>query len=39
VALTVSEDLCEHVLSIPLYPELRDDEVEAVAAALGEFKP
>ncbi len=39
VPLTVSEDLCEQVLSIPLYPELRDDEVEAVAAALGEFKP
>jgi dTDP-4-amino-4,6-dideoxygalactose transaminase len=39
VPLTVSENLCEHVLSIPLYPELRDDEVEAVAAALGEFKP
>jgi dTDP-4-amino-4,6-dideoxygalactose transaminase len=39
VPLTVSEDLCEHVLSIPLYPELRNDEVEAVAAALGEFKP
>jgi dTDP-4-amino-4,6-dideoxygalactose transaminase len=38
VPLRVSEHLSEHVLSIPLYPELRDDEIEAVAAALGEFE-
>lgn len=32
--LPVSERLCAEVLSLPLYPELRDAEVEAVAAAL-----
>jgi dTDP-4-amino-4,6-dideoxygalactose transaminase len=37
VPLTVSERLCEHVLSIPLYPELAEYEVETVAAALAEF--
>jgi dTDP-4-amino-4,6-dideoxygalactose transaminase len=38
VPLTVSEHLCERVVSIPLYPELADDEVEAVSAALAEFE-
>ena len=37
VPLTVSERLSEHILSIPLYPELRDDEVDHVAAALRAF--
>jgi dTDP-4-amino-4,6-dideoxygalactose transaminase len=32
--LTVSERLCATVLSLPLYPELTDNEVEAVAAAI-----
>jgi len=34
VPLAVSERLCERILSVPLYPELRDDEVERVAEAL-----
>jgi dTDP-4-amino-4,6-dideoxygalactose transaminase len=37
VTLTVSERLSEHILSLPLYPELRDDEVDQVAAALRAF--
>ena len=37
VPLTVSERLSEHILSLPLYPELRDDEVDHVAAALRVF--
>jgi dTDP-4-amino-4,6-dideoxygalactose transaminase len=32
--LPVSELLCDEVLSLPLYPELRDDEVERVAEVL-----
>jgi dTDP-4-amino-4,6-dideoxygalactose transaminase len=32
--LPVSELLCDEVLSLPLYPELRDDEVERVADVL-----
>jgi dTDP-3-amino-3,4,6-trideoxy-alpha-D-glucose transaminase len=34
VSLEVSERFCERILSIPLYPELTDGEVEAVSAAL-----
>ena len=34
VPLAVSERLCSHILSLPMYPELRDDEVERVAEAL-----
>ena len=34
--LDVSERLAAEVLSLPLYPELRDDEVDAVAGALAE---
>ena len=30
----MSEGLCSRVLSLPIYPELRDDEVEHVSAAL-----
>ena len=38
VSLRVSEQLCERVLSLPLYPELRDDEVERVTEALRAFR-
>jgi dTDP-4-amino-4,6-dideoxygalactose transaminase len=38
VPLNVSERLCERILSIPLYPELTDSEVEAVSAALASFE-
>jgi dTDP-4-amino-4,6-dideoxygalactose transaminase len=38
VPLEVSERLCEHILSLPIYPELRDDEVERVAGALRAFE-
>ena len=38
VPLAVSEQLCEHVLSIPLFPELTDDEVERVSAALADYE-
>jgi dTDP-4-amino-4,6-dideoxygalactose transaminase len=37
VSLAVSERLSERILSLPLYPELRDDEVERVAEALRTF--
>jgi dTDP-3-amino-3,4,6-trideoxy-alpha-D-glucose transaminase len=37
VPLSVSERFCERILSLPLYPELRDDEVTRVAAALRAF--
>ena len=33
-SLPVSERVTEEVLSLPIFPELRDDEVEAVGAAL-----
>ena len=33
-SLPVSERACEEVLSLPIFPELRDDEVEQVASAL-----
>jgi dTDP-4-amino-4,6-dideoxygalactose transaminase len=36
-SLDVSERLCSRVLSLPIYPELRDDEVEHVSAALRAF--
>jgi len=32
--LTRAERFCDEVVSLPLYPELRDDEVSAVAAAV-----
>jgi dTDP-4-amino-4,6-dideoxygalactose transaminase len=38
VSLSVSEGLCDRIVSIPLYPELTDAEVEAVAAALASFE-
>jgi dTDP-4-amino-4,6-dideoxygalactose transaminase len=37
VPLSISERFCERILSVPLYPELRDDEVERVAEALRTF--
>jgi dTDP-4-amino-4,6-dideoxygalactose transaminase len=36
-SLSVSERFCERILSLPLYPELSDDEVERVAQALLAF--
>jgi dTDP-4-amino-4,6-dideoxygalactose transaminase len=36
-SLSVSERFCERILSLPLYPELSDDEVERVAQALRAF--
>ncbi len=37
VPLSVSERLCNRILSLPIYPELRDDEVQRVAEALRDF--
>jgi dTDP-4-amino-4,6-dideoxygalactose transaminase len=37
VPLPVSERLCQRILSLPIYPELRDDEVERVAETLRDF--
>jgi dTDP-3-amino-3,4,6-trideoxy-alpha-D-glucose transaminase len=37
VPLTVSEHLCKHVLSIPIFPELTNDEVETVSSALADY--
>ncbi len=37
VPLSVSERLCERILSLPIYPELRDDEVERIVDALATF--
>ena len=37
VPLPVAERLSAHILSLPLYPELRDDEIDHVAAALRAF--
>jgi dTDP-4-amino-4,6-dideoxygalactose transaminase len=37
VPLAVSERFCERILSLPMYPELREDEVERVAEALRSF--
>jgi dTDP-4-amino-4,6-dideoxygalactose transaminase len=37
VSLALSERLCERILSLPIYPELRNDEVERVVAALRSF--
>jgi dTDP-4-amino-4,6-dideoxygalactose transaminase len=34
VDVPVSERLCQQVVSLPLYPELRDDEAEAVVEAV-----
>ena len=34
VPLAVAERFCSRILSVPLYPELRDDEVERIAEAL-----
>jgi dTDP-4-amino-4,6-dideoxygalactose transaminase len=37
VPLTNAERLCDQVVSLPIYPELRDDEVELVAAGIRSF--
>jgi dTDP-4-amino-4,6-dideoxygalactose transaminase len=37
VRLSVSERLCDRFLSLPIYPELRDEEVARVAEALRSF--
>jgi dTDP-4-amino-4,6-dideoxygalactose transaminase len=37
VTLEVSERLCSMILSLPIYPELRDDEVERIGNALQSF--
>jgi dTDP-4-amino-4,6-dideoxygalactose transaminase len=34
-----SETLKSSIISIPLFPELREDEVQAVIKALGNFSP
>jgi dTDP-4-amino-4,6-dideoxygalactose transaminase len=36
VSLTNSERLCERIVSLPLYPELTDQEIQTVAAAARE---
>lgn len=33
----VTEELCEKVLSLPIYPEMTDDQVELVAASILKF--
>jgi dTDP-3-amino-3,4,6-trideoxy-alpha-D-glucose transaminase len=37
VPLSVSERFCDRILSLPLYPELRDDEIERIVGALRTF--
>ena len=36
-SLPVTERLCKEVLTIPMFPELTDEEVERVCRALSEF--
>ena len=36
---SVAEGLCDGVLSLPLHPALRDDEVDQIAAAVHAFQP
>ena len=36
-AFPVSESLCEHVLSLPVYPELGAERVDEVMAAIRAF--
>jgi dTDP-4-amino-4,6-dideoxygalactose transaminase len=36
-SLPVTEDVCSKILSLPLFPELRDEEVNRVAGAIGAF--
>ena len=35
--LPVTEAACDEILSLPLYPELRDEQCDYVAACVGEF--
>jgi dTDP-4-amino-4,6-dideoxygalactose transaminase len=37
VPLTNAERLCAEVVSLPIYPELRDDEIDQVASAVRSF--
>ena len=37
LTLPVTERLGEHVLSLPVFPELRDDEISRVGEALASF--
>ena len=37
VSLPVSERAAREVLSLPLFPDMTDDELETVAAAVREF--
>jgi dTDP-4-amino-4,6-dideoxygalactose transaminase len=36
-SLPVSEEAGREVLSLPMYPELTDEQVQIVADAIGEF--
>lgn len=36
-SLPVTEKVCEEVLSLPLYPELTDDQIHTVVKAIGSF--
>ena len=38
VWLPVTERLHEHVLSLPVFPELREDEISRVGEALASFR-
>jgi dTDP-4-amino-4,6-dideoxygalactose transaminase len=35
-SLPVTESLCQRILSLPMYPELTDDDVAHVASAIAE---
>ena len=33
----VTEKMCKQILALPIYPELRDDEVSSICEAIKEF--
>ncbi|MCF7975463.1 MAG: DegT/DnrJ/EryC1/StrS family aminotransferase [Phycisphaerae bacterium] len=35
----VTETLCQEVLSLPIFPELTEDQIRTVARAIGDFSP
>jgi dTDP-4-amino-4,6-dideoxygalactose transaminase len=35
----IARRVCDEILSLPLHPALRDDEVDEVAAAVHAFEP
>jgi dTDP-4-amino-4,6-dideoxygalactose transaminase len=35
----VTETLCQEVLSLPIYPELTEEQIRTVARAIGDFSP